>query len=291
MPIFGLRLLTAPTRLAVLGSPIAHSRSPQLHAAAYRALGLDWNYTAEEVTSAMLPGFLSSRDPSWRGLSLTMPLKRDVVPLLTHRHRLVTLTGSANTVLLDRESVRGFNTDVFGLTEGLRRNGIGSVGRVLIIGAGATAASAVVAAAELGADRVGILARTPAAAKPLAELAAALGAQPRVQALEDGRLDAGVLEQVDAVISTVPNGTALALAPTASPGEQVVLFDVAYDPWPTALAASWMARGGRAISGLEMLANQALLQVRVFVNGDPDAALPAEHDVATVMRSAVGLTG
>jgi shikimate dehydrogenase len=70
------------TRLAVLGSPIAHSQSPALHTAAYAALGLDWQYDAVEVTGATLANFVASRDASWRGLSLTMPLKRDVLPLL-----------------------------------------------------------------------------------------------------------------------------------------------------------------------------------------------------------------
>ena len=70
------------TRLAVLGSPIAHSKSPAIQAAAYRVLGLDWSYTAADVTEDALAGFIADRDDSWRGLSLTMPLKRAVLPLL-----------------------------------------------------------------------------------------------------------------------------------------------------------------------------------------------------------------
>src|SRR5690606_15226535 len=85
-----LRLtMTDRTRLAVLGSPIAHSKSPIIHTAAYRALGLPWEYSAIELTADELPRFVRDRDASWRGLSLTMPLKRDVLPLLHTRHRLV----------------------------------------------------------------------------------------------------------------------------------------------------------------------------------------------------------
>ena len=105
-------------RLAVLGSPIAHSKSPALHRSAYRVLGLDWQYEAIEVTPADLENFIRSRGPEWRGLSLTMPLKRDVMPLLDCADPEAALTGGANTVLLqDNEgglSLRGFNTDVFG---------------------------------------------------------------------------------------------------------------------------------------------------------------------------------
>ena len=75
----------ATTRCAVLGSPIAHSLSPVLHRAAYAELGLDWSYEAAEVTEAGLPSFLDRLDASWRGLSLTMPLKRAVVPVLADK--------------------------------------------------------------------------------------------------------------------------------------------------------------------------------------------------------------
>ena len=111
------------TRLAVLGSPITHSKSPLLHAAAYAELGLDWQYDAIEVTGDTLAEFVSSRGPEWRGLSLTMPLKRDVLPLLDSRDDAVELTGVANTLLFGAAR-RGFNTDVYGITEAFRANGV-----------------------------------------------------------------------------------------------------------------------------------------------------------------------
>lgn len=262
-------------RLAVLGSPIAHSKSPALHAAAYAALGLDWSYQAIEVTGDGLAEFIASRDDSWRGLSLTMPLKREVLPLLDSAHALVDLTGAANTVLLG-ESVRGFNTDVYGITEAFRAQGVFALGSVQILGGGATAASALVAAQQLGARTVTLSLRDPSKAGSLITLGAALGIATGVAS------EPAVLP--DAIISTLPGHAEHSLSVTAETRASAVLFDVAYEPWPSRLAQSW---GGQVISGIEMLTLQALAQVRVFVNGDPDVALDDEAAVLAAMRGAV----
>ena len=103
----------------MLGSPIAHSKSPALHAAAYAVLGLDWEYGLADVTTETLPGFMGSLDQSWRGLSLTMPLKRDILPLLDSVDDIATLTGAVNTVLLADDRRSGFNTDVYGIERAL----------------------------------------------------------------------------------------------------------------------------------------------------------------------------
>jgi shikimate dehydrogenase len=87
-------------RAAVLGSPVAHSLSPVLHTAAYAAAGLDgWTYSAIECDEAGLPDFIASRDGRWAGLSLTMPLKRAVLPLLDRTEPLAAQVGGANTVV------------------------------------------------------------------------------------------------------------------------------------------------------------------------------------------------
>ncbi|MGB8652666.1 MAG: shikimate dehydrogenase, partial [Mycobacteriales bacterium] len=137
-------------RAAVLGSPIGHSLSPVLHRAAYAALGLqDWTYDAIEVLPEGLASFLDGLGPEWAGLSLTMPLKQAVLPLLTSASELVGITGAANTVVLrDGERV-GHNTDVEGMVAALREAGVASCDRAAVIGAGATAASALAALHEL----------------------------------------------------------------------------------------------------------------------------------------------
>jgi shikimate dehydrogenase len=275
------------TRLAVLGSPIAHSKSPALHAAAYAVLGLDWEYGAVDVTGEALPGFLASRDEDWHGLSLTMPLKRDVMPLLAYRDDTAELTAGANTVLFDRSggslALRGFNTDVFGIVEAFGEVGVDSLGTVRILGGGATAASALVAARRLGAERIEVLVREPARATALVELGASVGAE----------VELGVLGSFtgartpDAVISTIPGHSDAALEFPEELRSSSVLFDVAYDPWPSSLAVSWLSAGGTVISGLEMLLHQAVAQVRVFVNGAPDAVLADEPAVLAAMRASI----
>jgi shikimate dehydrogenase len=274
----------AVARLAVLGSPIAHSLSPDLHRAAYRVLGLDWAYEAVEVGREELADFVRSRDENWRGLSLTMPLKVEVFPLLTEVSELARETGSANTVLFDGSGVRGFNTDVYGLTQGFERHGRSSLGSVLILGGGATAASALVAAKQLGAHTVFVGVRSPERASRLAQVGKAQGIDVQVRRLDQLIQIDGVL---DAVISTLPNGAAVDVVLDPDAIRTAALFDVAYSPWPTPLAESWT--GEMVIGGLEMLVLQALAQVRIFVGHDQDRVLDREDEVLAAMLAAVGL--
>ncbi|MDJ0377832.1 shikimate dehydrogenase [Cryobacterium sp. PH31-L1] len=273
-------------RLAVLGSPIKHSRSPLLHRAAYRQLGLDWSYDAVEVKSGSLAMFLSKVGPEWRGLSLTMPLKQEVLPFIDDCDRVAQLTGSVNTVLLRRVKGRGtlsgYNTDVAGLVRALAESGVTRAAHVTLLGAGATAASALMAAAELGAEFVTVLMRDAVKAQPLIELGRTLGVVVDLQ-------DFGGVTRVDTdvVISTLPGGTVL---PTPLPLElrqRAVLFDVAYSPWPSGVASSWHAAGGTVLNGLGMLLHQALIQVRVFVTADPFEPLADEQAVLAAMRGAL----
>jgi len=253
----------ARRRAAVLGHPIGHSLSPVLHRAAYSALGLDWSYERIDVTAAGLAAFLDSLDDTWAGLSLTMPLKHDVLPLLDEVDAVAAATGAVNTVLLADGLRRGTNTDVGGLVVSLDEHDAGR-GDAVVLGAGATARSAVAALAERGSPKVTAYARRPAAAADLARTAAAVGVplvvRPWAEAAEG--LDA------DVVVSTVPVGIAdpLAAAVPLAPG---TLLDVVYDPWPTPLAAAWGAAGGEVASGLDMLLHQAVGQVQLLTGLRP----------------------
>ncbi|GAA2024459.1 shikimate dehydrogenase [Agromyces tropicus] len=277
-----------PVRLAVLGSPIAHSKSPALHRAAYDRLGLDWRYDAMEVPSGGLAAFLdrlrADADASWRGLSLTMPLKHEVLAHLDGADRLVDLAGAANTVRFAGDgTLQGFNTDIGGIVRTLAEADLERVHRGVLVGGGATAASALVAMAELGAAEVDVFVRDPARAVAVSELGRRVGLVVRLRPIAE----LAAAASAELVVSTVPGGTDLGIAPSDDLVGSALLLDVAYDPWPTRLAAGWIDRGGRVAHGLGMLLHQALLQVRVFVAGDPFEPLPDEAGVLDVMRRSV----
>jgi len=266
-----------PRHLAVWGDPIAHSKSPRLHTAAYGVLGLDWEYTRRQVDESGFGDALASLDGSWLGLSLTMPLKEHAHRAAATRDRHAELTGAVNTLLLT-DVVQGFNTDVGGIVDALGEQDLRGVERVRVLGAGATAASAVVACAELGARRIDVRARRPERAAMLIALGERLGVSVTADAFD---IDA---DRVDLTVATLPSGSALDGETAVRLGARGgALFDVAYAPWPSALATAWT--GGPVISGEGMLLWQAVRQIRIFRHGDPRVELPGEDAVVAAMRA------
>jgi shikimate dehydrogenase len=243
-------------RLAVLGSPIAHSLSPALHRTAYGVLGLDWQYDAIDVTAEQLPDFLAGLGPEWVGLSLTMPLKAAVLPLLEHLGRLVEVTGAANTGRFAPDGATGENTDVPGLRRLVAKVGDGSA-RVVLLGGGATARSTLTALAEAGTSRAVVVSRSPTV--EVVEFAAGLGMAIEVRSWDDVRESA---DAADLLISTVPGPATTELAKGLQPNGS--LLDVAYDPWPTPLADLFHRTGHPVATGFDLLVEQAALQVEFF---------------------------
>jgi shikimate dehydrogenase len=249
-------------RCAVLGDPIAHSLSPALHRAAYDATGLDWTYDAVRVGDDGLADFLTGLGAEWRGLSLTMPLKRRALALgrgVTDRARLA---GGANTIVLDGgEVVLADNTDYPGAAAAVRERYDGPVTAATVLGGGATAASTGLALCDLGARRVRVHARS---ADRAAEAAAAIAAHPSAPHVEvAGLADGEVAGEV--VVSTIP-AAAQDAGLVARCADVPVVFEVVYDPWPTPLAAA--ATDRVLVSGLDLLAHQAVLQFELFT-GSP----------------------
>lgn len=270
-------------RLEVWGDPIAHSRSPQLHAAAYAVLGLPWEYGRRRVSEATFETELGSLDGAWRGLSLTMPLKSVAFDAAATRDRRAELTGAVNTLLLDPAGHRGFNTDVGGIVRALAAEGVTAVPTARIVGAGATATSALVALAELGATLVEVVARRPQAVEPLRDLGERLGVNVVTASFAASR-HAGV----PLTIATLPGDARIEdAAADALANAGGLLLDVVYGHWPTALSEAWDRAGAPARSGLGMLLHQAVLQVRIFLTGDPDAPLEHEDAVVAAMQRIV----
>lgn len=252
-------------RAAVLGSPVGHSLSPVLHRAAYQALGLaGWTYEAYDVAAPDLAGFLAGLDGSWAGLSLTMPLKAAVLPLLDEVTPMVEVVGAANTVVLAGGRRSGDNTDVPGMVSALTDHGVERVSQVAVLGGGATARSALAAAAALT-GRASVHTRSGARAAALRATATAVGLVLDVRPWDDAAAALGA----PLVVNTTPAGAADHLA-AQLPRAVGTLFEVIYDPWPTPLAAAWSDRGGQVVDGLDLLVRQAVLQVGLMTGARVD---------------------
>ena len=321
--------MTVRWRAAVLGKPVAHSLSPLIHNAGYAALGLaDWDYGRFEVDEASLPGFVADLDDSWRGLSLTMPLKRACLEVADEVSDLAAEAGVGNTLIrLPDGRWRADNTDIGGIVDVLRPYCLSPVGvRIAILGAGATALSAVLAARELGVSSVRIYARDPDAAARLAARATDLGLEADTRPLSDRTDDTHPLpdrtddthplsDRTDdthatesILVSTLPPGALTfhrtpALAPsacvTSGPKAGVrrlrrysVIFDVVYAGWPTPLARAAAASGVPVISGFDLLLAQAARQFKLFTGCDaPTDAMRAALDEHRRIVVFVGFMG
>ena len=267
-----------PRKAAVLGSPISHSKSPQLHLAAYRALGLTgWTYDRIECGADELPGIVGGFGPEWVGVSVTMPGKFAALRFADEHTTRAAQVGSANTLVRTQRGWRADNTDIDGVAGALGSLGA-AAGQALVCGSGGTAPAAVAGLAQLGVAGITVVARNPDKAARLVELGTRLGVATGFCDL-DG---VGLSERVggaEVLVSTIPADVAARYAErfAAIP----VLLDAVYNPWPTPLAAAVAATGGRVISGLQMLLHQAFAQVEQFTG------LPAPREAMTCAADAL----
>lgn len=278
-------MLTVPWA-AVIGSPIAHSLSPVIHRAAWERLGLagDWEYRSAEVDRGGLGAFIAGLDPQCRGLSVTMPCKQAVMPLMDVVDPLAATVGAVNTVVPGAGVLTGFNTDVHGITtaiaEARAARGLGPARSACVLGARATASSALAALGALGVTRTTVVARRFSGPGSVVAAAARMGVGID-QVLIGDTTRAGAALAADIVVSTLPAGAADPLAALVRPGGHQCLLDVVYAPRDTALRRAFEAGGAVIAEGTEMLIHQGAQQVRLMTGRDPDtgvmrAALEAE---------------
>lgn len=271
--------MTGPaTRVAgVIGWPVAHSLSPAIHNAAFRAAQLDWTYVAFAVRPGAAPDALRAmRTLGLGGLSVTMPHKEGVADAVDELAPAAAALRSVNTVVVaDDGRLVGHSTDGDGFVAALRANGIDAAGRsVVVLGAGAAARSVVDALARAGVASLTIVNRSAERAREAVALAA-------------GRGEVGTSGDI-AVADIVVNATSLGMGQGTGgdgplpcdpsllrPGQVVV--DLVYHPLETPWMASARAAGAVVIDGLAMLVHQAVLQQELWTGRRPDAA---------VMRSA-----
>ena len=261
----------------VAGSPIAHSKSPDLHTAALTALGIPGEYGSVELTEDQLAGHI---DPHSElvGRSCTMPLKTTLAQLAHERNwnidPTVTATRVANTfVRTPTPSV--YNTDVAGIVGALRTTATSAA----IVGSGATATSALVALKELGTTSVDIYARNQRTRADLAQLAQSLDMDATHAGLEKINWDH------DVIVSTLPTGVDLDVPSRLS----ATVLDVAYAHGSVGEKAR--QAGSEVVPGLAMLVEQAVAQFIHFVGVTGRSLSASEVQRATVaMYEAVNLT-
>jgi len=266
-------------RCAVLGSPIEHSLSPVMHRAAYGVLGLDWRYDAYQIDVTALTGFMADLDESWRGLSLTMPLKRAVLPMLDEVSLVARDVSAVNTVTFDGRRRLGDNTDVPGMVAALAERGVGAVQRAAVLGTGATAASAVAALGRLGVTRISVHGRHRDRPAALVSWATSRGIRAQMLPLLTTP-DA----PVEVLVSTVP-AEALTGVEDEMVSQASTVLDVSYSPWPSPLLARATAAGRTTVTGVDLLAHQGALQVRAMTGRDVAVDVLRDAALATLVTN------
>lgn len=265
------------------GSPIRHSLSPALHNAAYKELGLDAHYDLREVSAEQLASTLAGVPPEHRGISLTMPLKETVLSLVGDHRGLVDELGAANTVVRTPDGWSLWNTDPAGVTGALSEASLVDIDTVTLLGAGATARSILCALPGFGVSAVTIFSRDRDRARQSLDYAQSKGLSVAWAPLEQ----VGGAGACDLVVSCLPHGVSVAEGILQDLVGSAALFDVSYNPWPSALATLWQGSDHPVVSGLSMLLHQAVAQIRIFTMGDPDTPLANEDRVVAAMRAAI----
>lgn len=262
---------------AVLGDPIEHSLSPQIHSAAYAFMGLNWDYSRFQVPAGTLEDFVAGAGIELSGMSVTMPLKKEAAALANTVDSIVKLTGVANTLLREHSGFSAFNTDVYGITQALQSCLLGTVERVAILGAGATAVSALVAISQKApAAKVTVFVRDEAKTLQIQQLAEVLDLHVDIANLNDTYL------LNDLTISTLPQDVFAGISNAPSSGW---LLNTSYAGANEAGSSTF--NKDLIVDGRSMLLWQALAQIRIFVHGNPDASLKDEPEVFESMANSL----
>lgn len=262
------------TWAAVIGSPIEHSLSPVIHRAAWAQLGIDgWEYRRLEQDADSLPRFIGGLGGDCAGLSVTMPCKQAVMPLLDAIDPLASAVGAVNTVVPSSGVLAGFNTDVTGIASAIRR-ACSQANRALptsavVLGARATASSALAALGELGIVTSIVAARRFGGPGSVVAASSRLGVSIDQVLWSDRDAVLRAVSGADLVISTLPAGVADPLAEQMSVREGQVLLDVVYSPRETALRSAFERKGGIVAEGTDMLIFQAAAQVQLMTGRTP----------------------
>lgn len=256
---------------------MAHSLSPVIHRAAWDSIGLppDWEYRRCEVAPEELHSFVAELPQECLGLSVTMPHKQAIMPMLDVIDPQAQMIGVVNTVVHSAGITSGFNTDVYGITEALMgalrkqgRQGSLEGARGVVLGARATASSAIFALRSIGVTDIHVVGRSFSGQGSALVASHRMGVPIEQHTWSHVESVKAQCESADIVVSTVPARVCDDLAVLVQPRSGAVLLDVVYSPWRTRLVNAWEERGGVIAHGIDMLIHQAALQVRLMTGHD-----------------------
>ncbi|MEB3184827.1 MAG: shikimate dehydrogenase [Cyanobacteriota bacterium] len=285
------RPITAHTALVgVLGDPVRHSLSPDMHNAALQAMGLDWVYLALPTPADQLEAVLAGLAAlGCRGLNVTIPHKQAVAGLCRQLTPLAERVGAVNTLVpLQGGGWLGTNTDVEGFLAPLR-GGDWQGRRALVLGCGGSARAVLAGLVELGCGEILLAGRRP---EPLATLVAdCQGWAPQLRPLAWNELERQ-LPSTALLVNCTPVGMASSQSPLSAAqlgllAAPASVYDLIYVPRPTALLAAAAKRGCRTIDGLEMLVQQGAAALRLWSGAAtvPVAAMRAAAEAALAAQS------
>lgn len=268
---------------AVIGDPIEHSMSPNIHNAAFRELGMEATYIAYRIPRGELEeGVQSLKRVAVSGFNVTIPHKVEIMKHLDRTDEACSIIGAANTVTNDGGVLKGHNTDMDGFLDPIRKRDIGVRDEaVFLLGAGGAARAVVAGLAKERAGTVTIANRTAQGARELARFAEKLGLDARAAPIGQVRDMSGY--------GLVINATSVGLGgePTPINTERIssssVVYDIVYMPMNTDLVKKSRQRGATVILGYEMLLGQAARAFEIWHGRE------APHDA--MKRALVGAGG
>jgi len=262
--------------VGVLGWPVRHSCSPQMHNAALSELGLDWVYVAFAVPPENLPAaVVGVRALGLPGVNVTIPHKQAAAALMDELDESAVVLGAVNTVCCVEGRLIGYNTDGPGLVRALQEAGEAVAGRrVALFGAGGSARAVAWALAEAGVAALAIINRTPAKAVEVAALVnrAAGREVAEPHALSDAA-NRDIVAASDIVIDTTdvgmyPHAEVVPIVPAEWLGRGQVVCDITYNPRDTVLLRAARERRARTVEGLGMLVHQGAIALEMWT-GQP----------------------
>ena len=276
------------TKFAVIGHPVAHSLSPTIHRANFKAIGFDGSYEKFDVAPEDVAAFVRGKQrEGYAGLNVTVPHKLAVIPLLDHVDDSVSRYGACNTLKFEPDgTISGYNTDVIGFVEGLRFNGFELAGKsVFIVGCGGAGSALATACCYEKAASLVLADLDDARVAALAQKLNDLGTGTRVAALAASGAEASLDERKTAwgksasaaelVVNATPMGLhpgePSALPPQCFHAGQFVLDIVPTVTFPPTAAAA-KAAGATATDGLDFLVGQGAKSFEIWTGLSADRA-------------------